>query len=96
MPIRDEAYYGRRPFDDRRRERRYGESALRIGGGAERPSGVEIVIFRDPDVLDTWFSSGIWPIGTLGWPEDTPELAATTRPACSSPASTSCSSGSPG
>ncbi len=29
---------------------------------------------RDPDVLDTWFSSGIWPIGTLGWPEDTPEL----------------------
>ena len=26
-------------------------------------------------MLDTWFSSGIWPIGTLGWPEDTPELA---------------------
>ncbi len=31
-------------------------------------------IRRDPDVLDTWFSSGLWPIGTLGWPEDTPEL----------------------
>ncbi|WP_111732043.1 valine--tRNA ligase [Roseovarius amoyensis] len=31
-------------------------------------------IWRDPDVLDTWFSSGLWPIGTLGWPEDTPEL----------------------
>ncbi len=31
--------------------------------------------FRDPDVLDTWFSSGLWPIGTLGWPNDTPELA---------------------
>lgn len=30
---------------------------------------------RDQDVLDTWFSSGIWPIGTLGWPEATPELA---------------------
>ncbi|MEM6305518.1 MAG: valine--tRNA ligase [Pseudomonadota bacterium] len=29
---------------------------------------------RDADVLDTWFSSGLWPIGTLGWPEDTPEL----------------------
>src|SRR5690606_27173819 len=29
---------------------------------------------RDPDVLDTWFSSGLWPLGTLGWPEDTPEL----------------------
>jgi valyl-tRNA synthetase len=33
-----------------------------------------IPIWRDPDVLDTWFSSGLWPIGTLGWPEDTPEL----------------------
>jgi valyl-tRNA synthetase len=32
------------------------------------------IIARDPDVLDTWFSSGLWPIGTLGWPEDTPEL----------------------
>jgi valyl-tRNA synthetase len=30
---------------------------------------------RDPDVLDTWFSSGLWPIGTLGWPDQTPELA---------------------
>jgi len=29
---------------------------------------------RDPDVLDTWFSSGLWPIGTLGWPDTTPEL----------------------
>ncbi len=29
---------------------------------------------RDPDVLDTWFSSGLWPVGTLGWPEKTPEL----------------------
>ena len=27
-------------------------------------------IYQDPDVLDTWFSSGIWPIGTLGWPEE--------------------------
>ncbi len=31
-------------------------------------------LIRDPDVLDTWFSSGLWPIGTLGWPEQTPEL----------------------
>jgi valyl-tRNA synthetase len=31
-------------------------------------------VWRDPDVLDTWFSSGLWPIGTLGWPEPTPEL----------------------
>ncbi len=31
---------------------------------------------RDPDVLDTWFSSGLWPFATLGWPEQTPELGA--------------------
>jgi valyl-tRNA synthetase len=31
---------------------------------------------RDPDVLDTWFSSALWPFATLGWPERTPELAA--------------------
>ncbi len=29
---------------------------------------------QDPDVLDTWFSSGLWPYSTLGWPEKTPEL----------------------
>ncbi len=33
-----------------------------------------VPFIRDPDVLDTWFSSGLWPIGTLGWPEQTPEL----------------------
>jgi valyl-tRNA synthetase len=31
---------------------------------------------RDPDVLDTWFSSALWPLSTLGWPHATPELAA--------------------
>jgi valyl-tRNA synthetase len=30
--------------------------------------------FQDPDVLDTWFSSSLWPCATLGWPEKTPEL----------------------
>ncbi len=30
---------------------------------------------RDPDVLDTWFSSALWPFSTLGWPQRTPELA---------------------
>ena len=29
---------------------------------------------QDPDVLDTWFSSGLWPFSTLGWPDKTPEL----------------------
>jgi valyl-tRNA synthetase len=31
---------------------------------------------RDPDVLDTWFSSALWPFATLGWPDDTPSLRA--------------------
>jgi valyl-tRNA synthetase len=31
-------------------------------------------IIQDPDVLDTWFSSGLWPFSTLGWPEQTPDL----------------------
>jgi valyl-tRNA synthetase len=33
-----------------------------------------VTLNRDPDVLDTWFSSGLWPIGTLGWPEETDAL----------------------
>ncbi|MCZ4352255.1 valine--tRNA ligase [Roseovarius aestuarii] len=41
----------------------------------DRELQTELQLVRDPDVLDTWFSSGLWPIGTLGWPEDTPELA---------------------
>ncbi len=35
------------------------------------PSKLVYPVWRDPDVLDTWFSSGLWPIGTLGWPEET-------------------------
>jgi len=38
------------------------------------PTHLVYPVWRDPDVLDTWFSSGLWPIGTLGWPDDTPEL----------------------
>jgi valyl-tRNA synthetase len=33
-----------------------------------------VFIWRDPDVLDTWFSSALWPFSTLGWPDDTPEI----------------------
>ncbi|MDJ0733938.1 MAG: valine--tRNA ligase [Nostocaceae cyanobacterium] len=36
--------------------------------------GENVKIERDPDVLDTWFSSGLWPFSTLGWPEETPDL----------------------
>ena len=38
------------------------------------PTRIVYPVWRDPDVLDTWFSSGLWPIGTLGWPADTPEM----------------------
>ncbi|MEO0633201.1 MAG: valine--tRNA ligase, partial [Pseudomonadota bacterium] len=38
-------------------------------------TATQILLKRDPDVLDTWFSSGLWPIGTLGWPEDTDAMA---------------------
>jgi valyl-tRNA synthetase len=34
----------------------------------------EVELWRDEDVLDTWFSSGLWPFSTLGWPEKTAEL----------------------
>ena len=34
----------------------------------------EVSLTQDPDVLDTWFSSALWPFSTLGWPEETPEL----------------------
>ena len=36
--------------------------------------GRATVLERDPDVLDTWFSSALWPFSTLGWPDKTPEL----------------------
>jgi valyl-tRNA synthetase len=42
--------------------------------GAEPPPGDGWE--RDPDVLDTWFSSALWPFATLGWPDETPELGA--------------------
>ncbi len=44
-------------------------AAARAHYGREEP------LERDPDVLDTWFSSALWPFSTLGWPQDTPELA---------------------
>ena len=41
---------------------------------AQEQAGSDVQLTRDPDVLDTWFSSGLWPIGTLGWPEDSSAL----------------------
>ena len=42
--------------------------------GAQAQAGAGVVLSRDPDVLDTWFSSALWPFGTLGWPEKTKDL----------------------
>ncbi len=43
-------------------------------GAAERYYGKSVELTRDPDVLDTWFSSALWPFSTLGWPDKTKEL----------------------
>ena len=53
---------------------RSGTAATRPTWATEPPEGEGWE--RDPDVLDTWFSSGLWPFATLGWPDDTPELRA--------------------
>jgi valyl-tRNA synthetase len=37
--------------------------------------GADVTLQRDPDVLDTWFSSALWPFSTLGWPDKVPEVA---------------------
>ncbi|MBA4306346.1 MAG: valine--tRNA ligase [Sphingopyxis sp.] len=42
--------------------------------GAQALAGEGVALTRDPDVLDTWFSSALWPFGTLGWPDQTSEL----------------------
>ncbi|MBO7509278.1 MAG: valine--tRNA ligase [Alphaproteobacteria bacterium] len=42
------------------------EDAIKQSGGKN--------LTHDPDTLDTWFSSGLWPFSTLGWPDETPEL----------------------
>src|SRR6185312_880497 len=41
---------------------------------AQEEAGAGVDLRQDDDVLDTWFSSGLWPFSTLGWPEQTPEL----------------------
>jgi valyl-tRNA synthetase len=43
-------------------------------GAAARHYGTRVALTRDEDVLDTWFSSALWPFSTLGWPEETAEL----------------------
>jgi len=60
------------------------DSRVEIADGHARAAGVPKTcpkcggsqLEQDPDVLDTWFSSALWPFSTLGWPDDTPDLRA--------------------
>jgi len=55
-----------------------GANPIVPNGGGDRPHSCPHCgsqhLIQDPDVLDTWFSSALWPFSTLGWPEDTEEL----------------------
>ena len=68
------AYYGKEDFSFVEVTDRPANEDIALGQ-ARFIAGQPVFIRRDPDVLDTWFSSGLWPIGTLGWPEETDELA---------------------
>jgi len=50
-------------------------SAAEAKAKAEAQYGPEADLVQDADVLDTWFSSGLWPFSTMGWPEQTADLA---------------------
>ncbi len=62
----------------------YGPDGVAFAGRTEAEAraraaahyGREVNLQQDPDVLDTWFSSGLWPFSTLGWPDQTEDLAA--------------------
>jgi valyl-tRNA synthetase len=51
------------------------ETEAQAAAEAAAQYGCKVELRRDEDVLDTWFSSALWPFSTLGWPEETPELA---------------------
>ncbi|MEE7502489.1 valine--tRNA ligase [Methylobacterium mesophilicum] len=51
------------------------ESEAEAQAAADAQHGRPVALTRDEDVLDTWFSSALWPFSTLGWPDTTPELA---------------------
>ncbi len=52
-----------------------GAKTVSVGDPAACEKCASASIHQDPDVLDTWFSSGLWPISTLGWPQQTADLA---------------------
>ncbi len=54
--------------------RQCGETAVSLDDPSSCPSCQSTQLEQDPDVLDTWFSSALWPFSTMGWPDRTPEL----------------------
>ncbi|MCJ7730527.1 MAG: class I tRNA ligase family protein, partial [Sedimentisphaerales bacterium] len=56
----------------------YCQNCGRTNSGMDDPTSCEKCgcgdLLQDPDVLDTWFSSALWPFSTMGWPDETPEL----------------------
>ena len=50
------------------------ETEAGAAAAAHAHFGQDVALTRESDVLDTWFSSGLWPFSTLGWPDDVPEL----------------------
>ena len=74
-----DAYYGR-PVVIVSNDKDYKRANSRYAPGYNNPAYTwpkdwQPPLMRDPDVLDTWFSSALWPFSTLGWPDETPELA---------------------
>jgi valyl-tRNA synthetase len=53
----------------------YGSNDVRVVANEREAVAGPHAIWRDEDVLDTWFSSALWPFSTLGWPQETQELA---------------------
>ena len=53
----------------------FDDAEARARAEARANYGKSVALTRDEDVLDTWFSSALWPFSTLGWPDKTPELA---------------------
>ena len=70
-----------------------GETIVTVDDPGKCPKCGSANIKQDEDVLDTWFSSWLWPFATMGWPDETPDLSISTRPICCPRRSTSYSSG---
>jgi valyl-tRNA synthetase len=71
-----EKHYASSPAPRERGEGHGGAMPSARGEGQQQAAASgELALKRDEDVLDTWFSSGLWPFSTLGWPDATPEVA---------------------